>query len=50
MNLLPCFSAFSYSGLGILTVVNVPTLVEKRKALLPMARTFAELPEDVKQK
>jgi len=42
--------AFSYDGLGILTVVNVPNLAEKRKALLPLARTFAELPEDVKQR
>ena len=44
------FAAFSYDGLGILTVVNVPTLAEKRQALLPLARAFAELPADVKAK
>ena len=43
-------TAFSYEGLGILTVVNVPTLAEKRQALLPLARTFAELPTEVKQR
>ena len=30
--------------------MNIPTLEEKRRALLPLARTFAELPNDVKAK
>jgi len=42
--------AFSYEGLGILAVLNVPSLGEKRAALLPLARSFAELPGDVKAK
>ena len=40
--------AFSYDGLGILTVKNVPDLPELRRTLLPLARTFGDLPEDVK--
>jgi isopenicillin N synthase-like dioxygenase len=42
--------AYSFDGLGILAVLNVPTLKEKRGRLLPLARAFAELPDDIKQK
>ena len=42
--------AFGVDGLGILTVANVPTWEEKRRALLPLARQFADLPESVKEK
>mmetsp|Transcript_29994 Transcript_29994/g.38718 ORF Transcript_29994/g.38718 Transcript_29994/m.38718 type:complete len:384 (+) Transcript_29994:97-1248(+) len=42
--------AYSLDGLGILAVLNVPTLKEKRRDLLPLARSFAELPDSVKSK
>lgn len=42
--------AFGVDGLGILTVANVPTWEEKRRELLPIAREFADLPEEVKAK
>lgn len=40
--------AFSYDGLGILTVRGVPGLAELRQNLLPLARRFADLPDEVK--
>lgn len=40
--------AFGYDGLGILTVKNIPGLPELRQNLLPLARTFADLPDEVK--
>jgi len=42
--------AYSYDGLGILTVSNIPGLEERRAALLPLAKRFAELPETTKAK
>ena len=42
--------AFGISGLGVLTVKNVPNLPTHRAALLPLAREFAILPEQVKEK
>ena len=42
--------AFGVDGLGILTVENVPAWEEKRRALLPLAREFADLPVSVKEK
>jgi isopenicillin N synthase-like dioxygenase len=38
------------SSLGILTVVNIPGLAEKRQALLPLANRFARLPADMKER
>jgi isopenicillin N synthase-like dioxygenase len=43
-------AAFGISGLGVLTVKNVPNLPKHRAALLPLAREFAILPEQVKEK
>ena len=40
--------AFSYDGLGLLTVSGVPHFVEARAAALPFARAFAVLPEAAK--
>ena len=40
--------AFSHNGLGILMVVNIPDLAEKRARLLPLARAFAMLPAKAK--
>lgn len=42
--------AYGYEGLGVLTVKNVPGWLEARGRLLPLARTFAVLPEEVKNK
>jgi isopenicillin N synthase-like dioxygenase len=42
--------AFGASGAGLLTVKNVPGFVEARRILLPLARKFALLPDDVKDK
>ncbi len=42
--------AYSLSGIGVLTVKNVPGFVEARKRLLPLSREFALLPEEVKEK
>ena len=42
--------AYGYDGLGILTVRGVPTLEEKRLELLPLAKKFANLPEEIKRK
>lgn len=42
--------AFGVDGLGILTVKNVPGFMDAREALLPLARDFAALEEDVKQR
>lgn len=39
--------AFGYEGLGLLTVSGVPGLAEYRAALLPLARRFALLPDEV---
>lgn len=36
--------------MGVLAVLNVPGVKEKRNALLPLAREFAELSEDIKAK
>ncbi len=38
--------AYGPNGLGILAVSNVPDYEERRKALLPLARRLASLPED----
>lgn len=42
--------AYGHDGVGVLTVRNVPGFVEARRRLLPLSRTFALLPDDVKQK
>jgi len=42
--------AFGADGIGLLTVKNVPELVRLRGELLPLARKFAELENDVKEK
>jgi isopenicillin N synthase-like dioxygenase len=43
-------SAYGISGVGLLTVKNVPGFVEARKRLLPLSKKFSELPDDVKEK
>jgi isopenicillin N synthase-like dioxygenase len=43
-------TAFGIDGIGLLTVKNVPGFLEARQRLLPLARQFALLPEEVKQK
>ncbi|GMH49389.1 hypothetical protein TrRE_jg6139 [Triparma retinervis] len=43
-------TAYGYDGLGILTVRGIPTLEEKRMAMLPLANSFAKLPNEVKKK
>eukprot|EP01031_Cornospumella_fuschlensis_P052881 gene52881-64609_t len=42
--------AFGVDGVGVLTVKNVPNFVQARQKLLPLARTFADLPEETKAK
>lgn len=42
--------AYSYDGIGVLTVKNVPNFVEARAKMLPLAREFAILPEEIKEK
>lgn len=42
--------AFGWEGLGILTVKNIPNLVELRSKLLPLAREFSALSDEVKLK
>ena len=42
--------AYSQDGLGVLTVEGVPGLVEARETLLPLAKRFANLSDDVKEK
>lgn len=42
--------AYGYDGLGILTVSNIPNLNELRMKLLPLARKFADLDENIKNK
>jgi isopenicillin N synthase-like dioxygenase len=42
--------AFGPLGLGLLVVSNVPNYIAARKRLLPLSRTFASLPDDVKLK
>ncbi|KAK9830192.1 hypothetical protein WJX72_010222 [[Myrmecia] bisecta] len=42
--------AYGPSGLGILTVANVPGLPALRQRLLPLAQRFAELPEEAKRR
>ena len=39
-----------YDGLGILAVKNVPGFVERREALIPLARQVAMLPDEEKAK
>jgi isopenicillin N synthase-like dioxygenase len=41
--------AFGESGLGILTVKNIPGYAEKRKRLLPLGRSIALLPDHLKK-
>lgn len=43
-------AAFGDDGLGILTVSGVPGVAERRRALLPLARRFALLPDEAKQR
>lgn len=43
-------TAFGVSGVGVLTVKNVPGFVEARGRLLPLAHKFANLPEEIKAK
>jgi hypothetical protein len=42
--------AYGFDGIGVLTVKNVPRFVEARERLLPLARQFALLPEETKNK
>lgn len=42
--------AYGNEGIGLLTVKNVPTLVEKRATLLPLGYKFAQLSEEIKNK
>ena len=42
--------AYGEDGCGILTVKNVPGLIEARKSLLPLAKDFASLDEATKLK
>ena len=42
--------AYGYDGIGLLTVKNVPTLIEKRCNLLPLGFKFAKLPNAIKDK
>ncbi|RYH00699.1 hypothetical protein EON65_48870 [archaeon] len=42
--------AFGVDGVGVLTVKNVPNFVQARQKLLPLAKTFADLPEETKGK
>lgn len=43
-------AAFGAAGLGLLTVSGVPGVAERRRALLPLARRFALLPEEAKRR
>jgi isopenicillin N synthase-like dioxygenase len=43
-------TAYGFDGIGVLTVKNVPGFMEARQKLLPIARKFALLPEEVKEK
>jgi hypothetical protein len=42
--------AFGFDGVGVLTVKNVPNFIEARQRLLPLARKFALLPDEIKEK
>lgn len=42
--------AYGMDGVGVLTVKNVPGFVEARQKMLPLAREFAMLPEETKEK
>lgn len=42
--------AFGNDGIGFLSVEGVPGLAEARRGLLPLAKRFADLPEEVKNK
>ena len=42
--------AFGSSGLGILSIKNIPNYTEKRLRLLPLARSLAQLPQTSKEK
>ena len=44
----PLEAAYGANGLGILVVRGIPDYAERRAALLPLARTFAQLPDAVK--
>lgn len=41
---------FGFEGLGLITVKNVPGVVEGRDALLPLAHQFAQLPKEALEK
>jgi len=43
-------AAYGPDGLGILVVHGVPQMTEARAALLPQARKFADLPDNIKAK
>jgi hypothetical protein len=43
-------TAYSFNGMGVLAVLNIPGVKEKRAEILPLARKFAELPDQVKAK
>jgi len=43
-------AGFGFNGLGLITVSGVPDLLALREKLLPLAKKFAELPEEVKEK
>lgn len=40
--------AYGVDGLGLLTVKNVPGLVDARQSLLPLSLKFATLPDAIK--
>ena len=42
--------AYGFDGIGLLTVKNVPGLIDARSNLLPLGRTFALLDETVQEK
>lgn len=42
--------AYGPEGLGLLTVSNVPNVMEYRQAILPLAYKFANLPDEIKNK
>jgi isopenicillin N synthase-like dioxygenase len=43
-------TAFGMDGIGVLVVKNVPDFIESRGKLLPLARKFADLPDEIKEK
>lgn len=42
--------AYGFDGVGVLTVKNVPNYSQAREKLLPLARKFAILPDEIKEK